>query len=377
MSKPLISKAIALFDDADEELSKLEADINHSNEGDGSYKELFAASHQHALALDELRSAYFNDPDAADQLSIALHAHNWHSTKLLQSAFIEHALRKPRGYPGDSKLMEIICEQHPLGKTKFAQQINNVYLQLPAAEAVRLRARALEKRFEILPPGAKVLNLACGPALEVESFLAKFPDREVEFLLLDHDPLTRAVFGKRRADARKELALANAFRIMKGDLTILKRRRHALGEPSFGEFNGLRKFLLPINYSKSKIQRNTYDLVYTSGLYDYVRYEPQTLLRGTTGLTNRLFSLVKPGGELLIGNFRLPGVVNNPHRPHHRTMMDIYSDWRLIYRTDDEIRGFAAAIPKESITCELFNESLAPIEVNGGSIAFLSIKRKI
>jgi hypothetical protein len=116
-----------------------------------------------------------------------------------------------------------------------------------------------------------------------------------------------------------------------------------------------------------------FDLVYSSGLYDYVRYTRGNLSRGTTGLTAQLFSFVKVGGELLIGNFRAAGP-QNPHARHHMTMMDMYSDWRLIYRSDDEIGGFADALAKDNVAVSLLNEELRPI-AEGGAIGFLRMKK--
>ena len=48
-----------------------------------------------------------------------------------------------------------------------------------------------------------------------------------------------------------------------------------------------------------------------------------------TRLTHRLFSMLKPGGRLLIANFT-PSASG-------RGYMEAFMDWRLIYRSPDEL----------------------------------------
>jgi hypothetical protein len=270
--------------------------------------------------------------------------------------------------------MEMICLNDDRGSTPFAIAKNRVYLDLPAATAVRKRAEALTTRLEQLPNGSRVLNLACGPAIEVQEFLAKHPDRDVHFLLLDHDPLTINALRHSIDDRRCQVGLANAFHIMKGQFSIWIPRSWARGRASALDFNRWRKWLVPLKYKKCEIETANFDLVYTSGLYDYVYHTPDDPKRGVTGLTAQLFSFAKVGGHLLIGNFRTPGVRDNPHAVHHMTMMDIYSDWKLIYRSDDEIRGFVKTLPRQSHISTLFNESMQPI-ARGGVIGFLQVQR--
>ena len=49
-------------------------------------------------------------------------------------------------------------------------------------------------------------------------------------------------------------------------------------------------------------------MVYSAGLYDYIMTFPIDDSKGTIALTKNLFSLVKPGGSLIVGNFNH----NNP-----------------------------------------------------------------
>jgi extracellular factor (EF) 3-hydroxypalmitic acid methyl ester biosynthesis protein len=330
-------------------------------------------SHSHADSLQELIT---NNAETShrNELIRLLHSHDWHSEFLLKSAFIAHALKKPHGYPGDADLMEMICKNDDRGDTPFAIAKNRVYLDLPAASAVRARAEALTKYLANLPDGARVLNLACGPALEVEAFLKRFPQRNVKFLLLDHDTNTIDALKTSLKDSRCEVGVANAFEIAKGRASILVPRWASSPRINSQKDRRLAKVFGALKYRRLELTTlPQYDLVYSSGLYDYVKYTRGNLSRGSTGLTTKLFSFVRPGGELLIGNFRNTRT-DNPHKASHMIMMDMYSDWRLIYRSDDEIGGFADGISRTSSSLDLLNERLSPI-TEGGVIGFLKINR--
>lgn len=66
-----------------------------------------------------------------------------------------------------------------------------------------------------------------------------------------------------------------------------------------------------------------FDLVYASGLYDYLH------LRVARRLTSSLYSLVNRGGTLLIANV-IPGIPDAAY-------MEAFMDWHLIYRSLDEL----------------------------------------
>jgi hypothetical protein len=92
-----------------------------------------------------------------------------------------------------------------------------------------------------------------------------------------------------------------------------------------------------------KLKRNDYSLVYSAGLYDYITTFQDDSTKGTIALTKNLFELVRPGGSLIIGNF-------SPDTPADlRFMLDYVCEWKLIYRTKDELYDFARAIPPEQI----------------------------
>jgi SAM-dependent methyltransferase len=99
-----------------------------------------------------------------------------------------------------------------------------------------------------------------------------------------------------------------------------------------------------------------FDLVYSAGLYDYLS---QDLARR---LTARLFSMVKPGGRLLIANF-LPGIRDVGY-------MESYMDWNLILRNEGNMLELLAEVPRSEI-------GLAQLSTDDAqSVVFLQATRK-
>ena len=82
----------------------------------------------------------------------------------------------------------------------------------------------------------------------------------------------------------------------------------------------------------------TFDFVYAAGLYDYL---PQAHAQK---LTQCMFSLLRPQGQLLVANF-LPDI-------HDVGYMETYMAWNLIYRTRQEIQDVAVLIPDHEIHAE-------------------------
>jgi hypothetical protein len=160
----------------------------------------------------------------------------------------------------------------------------------------------------------------------------------------DHDIKTIRKVNRESDDPRLQYFLGNAFNIIKGSYLVAVPRSFALDycRPS-EDFKALRSLLAPLKYSFSYLRKDNYDLVYSAGLYDYIKTFPEDHSKGTIALTRRLFDLVKPGGALILGNF------NPSNPPDIRFVMDYLCDWRLIYRTKEEILQFAQTIPEQEI----------------------------
>ena len=347
-----------------------------STESDTVYRKVENTAHRQALAIIEEMGLH-NSAAAWTLVGSLLRQHSFHTEILLQSEFIRHALRKPRGYAGDSDLMNIIYANADRGSNAFAILTNRVYQSLPAAEAVRQRSRAIESLLRALPAGSRILNLACGPAREVAAWLPTAPD-STQIDLFDHDIKTVALARRVLADSRVRHLVGNAFQIIKGNLRVAEPRSALLSwcDP-VRDFRSVRAFVAPIKYRLSELKKCSYDLIYSAGLYDYIEHFPENPERGTIGLTKRLFDLLRPGGRLLIGNFLSPGVPGNPHRLHHRGMMEWYSDWNLLYRTWHDVREFASAVPNGQFALRELNEGLDDARGRPACVGFLEVTRLV
>jgi hypothetical protein len=155
----------------------------------------------------------------------------------------------------------------------------------------------------ILHPGAEILAVACGHLREVEWSAALAEGRIARFVAADQD---RQSLDRVRADydARFHAVQPTALSVR----GILGGRACELGH---------------------------FHLIYAAGLYNYL---PAAL---AIALTGRLFSLLYPGGRLLIGNFS-DGMRESAY-------MESVMDWPLQWRSEADMTALAAAIPTAAI----------------------------
>jgi len=339
------------------------------------YDELNELSHQQAKQIHQMILA--STGEQQKQFIKILHAHPLHSEMIMQSVFISSALAKPYGYAGDKDLMLMICDHSDQGETNYAILKNRVYLNLPAAEAVRRRVKSLYRRLQTVPADSRVLNLACGPALEVAQLYDDVSNPELNFDLVDHDIDTVIYVKKHMDNDYVRVLLGNALQIIKGQYqTAIPREWLPHRFATANDFKTYRKFLVPFKYRRANLPTNHYDLIYSMGLYDYIRSYPDSPQKGASGLTSKLFDLLKPGGQLIIGNY-LAESDSNPHQGYHRTMMKAYTEWELLYRTPSEILDFASGISPFKYSAVLLDENLEEYTTDRrGIIAFLALTKK-
>lgn len=322
------------------------------------YRTTHQLAHEQAAALAEVI-----DPDNTQEAAEILHHHPIHSQVLLQSAFIRHAYLRPYGYPGDKDLMLMICNQQDAGESNYAILQNRVYLNLPAAEAVRQRVQSMAHLLGSLPEQSKVLNLACGPALEVSQCFRQHPGRQLFFDLVDHDPHTICHTQTTILQPEVRHLLGNALHLAHGFRDVGLAKAVDAGAPT-----------TPPQTEETWLANESYDLVYSMGLYDYLAHHPGHQASGTIGLTRTLFDLVKPGGRLVIGNF-LEQAPLNTHTFPHRLMMELYSNWQLRYRSHTEMLGFLEAVAPDRYQVSLTNEYFEDQPLSRGVIGFLIVTK--
>jgi extracellular factor (EF) 3-hydroxypalmitic acid methyl ester biosynthesis protein len=217
--------------------------------------------------------------------------------------FTWRAFAKPRGYAGDAELLDFIYgvdedkdappETHPTGRRVF-----HYSTRADVCEAVRARLRLVAEMvdrlaMEISRPD--ILSVAAGHLREANLTGALRQRRIGRWVALDSD-----------SESLQEIEKCCG--------------RYAV-EPVVGTVRQV---------MTRKIDLGKFDFVYSMGLYDYLQ---QPLARR---LTERLFEALKPGGQLLIGNF-LPGI-------RARGYMESFMAWYLVFRSPEQMLDLAMSI---------------------------------
>lgn len=260
---------------------------------------------------------------------------------LLASPFLHRTYTKPLGYAGDYEMMNMIVRNVMNGGSLFAKFVDAFLLVQAAPQAVRnrvgfLRNRIAEEtgRAARANRHAKIFSVACGPAWEAVEFMESHAlAGHADFEFMDFEPETlRNVTAKVEAAKRKNPSAAKAKFTRNSVQNLLRSRNHKL-DPE-----------------------NQYDLVYCSGLYDYLNDQVSRTLN------NCFYHLLKPGGLMVVGNF-------SPDT-RHQNIMEHFAEWFLIYRTSRELAVLApeASLPEycnvraEPTGTNLFLEVRKPAE---------------
>lgn len=232
----------------------------------------------------------------------------------LTSPYARRAMEKPFGYAGDFEMMNQVYRNEYEGKSLFAKLMHKYTVSEPGAQAVRERKKVLaEKIMEIISSSqnstVKICSLASGPAQEIVYLLqnCKLPaGKAIELYLVDQD--IEALL-----DARRNIGAA----ILNGNSNV---KIHCWPISV--------KHLIEKGSSAAEFLQTRFDLIYSAGLFDYL-LQPIAKI-----LVNILFEQLNSRGRLLIGNF-------HPNSPT-RAIGELSVDWRLVYRTEEEMRDLAS-----------------------------------
>jgi extracellular factor (EF) 3-hydroxypalmitic acid methyl ester biosynthesis protein len=227
---------------------------------------------------------------------------------LLCAPFVYRTYAKPLGFAGDYEMMNMILRDSLEGNSLYAKLVNAWLLDQAPAHAVRNRVKFLSDRITEetlrvarLGRRAAIYSVACGPAREVENFIAgcEFADN-AEFRLLDFNQETLHYTGARLTQAKRENRRNT-------QVTTVKNSVQSLLKAS----------------GRSHPDEPRYDLIYCSGLYDYLN---DRLIKA---LNTYLYDLLAPGGLLVVGNF----ATNNPIQK----IMEHALEWFLLYRSTKDL----------------------------------------
>jgi extracellular factor (EF) 3-hydroxypalmitic acid methyl ester biosynthesis protein len=226
--------------------------------------------------------------------------------------FIGRALKKPQGYAGDFEMMNQIYRDSLEGQTFFEMLMHRYGINESSSLSVKYRQGYFCNKLMMLADGrdsVTIASMASGPAREVVEFLSKVsPEVSSKYRIFLIDQDIDALLNAKR----------NCFeQILRRNL---KCEMHFLAI-SVKEIIEQQSTVNPLNGV-------TMDFLYTAGLYDYLTQPVAQML------TQNLLSMVKSGGEMIIGNFH----PNNPTK----TISELVADWKLIHRNDEEMKNILA-----------------------------------
>jgi hypothetical protein len=265
--------------------------------------------------------------DWADYVGCCLH----HPLKELlhQDPFTLRAFTKPRGYTGDAKLLDYIYGreerwQIPATISPLGRAIFNYTTSAPASAGVLARREFVANLLDDLASAVHrphVLSVAAGHLREAQLCAAVKRRKLGRFVALDADGRSLEEVGHCYGYYGIEVAPASFRQLIQGS-----------------------------------VQLGQFDLIYSTGLFDYL---PQRVAQQLTGA---MFSMLRPGGRLAVANF-LPGIRDVGY-------MEAYMDWKLIYRTRKEMLEVADRIPETDLhDVRLFSEE-------NRNILFLLVTRR-
>jgi extracellular factor (EF) 3-hydroxypalmitic acid methyl ester biosynthesis protein len=262
---------------------------------------------------------------------------------LLCSPFAYRTYQKPLGYAGDYEMVNMIVRDPREGASLFAKLVNVWLLQQAPAKAHRNRIaylceRLLTEALRVSNKGAKVrvLNIACGPAIELQRFLKEHDlSNRVEFSLIDFNDETLQHAGAAIAKIKSEHQRLTPVQLIR---------------------KSVHQMLKEAGKRAQRVSEQRFDFVYCAGLFDYL---PDAVCKK---LLSVFYDWVAPQGLLLVTNV-------DATQPFHRSMEYIL-EWHLICRSSQQVsRMIEGSLPKQEFTVKsdetgvnLFAEARKPNE---------------
>lgn len=255
---------------------------------------------------------------------------------ILRAPFVFRTFTKPLGYAGDYQMVNQLLDDPRQGPSTYFQIVNAAFLQAAVATAHRNRIDILTRFLAQKAAAARaagrvfrVLNVGCGPAVEVQRFIESCDDAQwLSFELVDFSAetldWTRARLASIMQRSGREIDIVYVHDSVHN---LLKRRAGGLPGPSSAASSG------------------NFDAVYCAGLFDYL--SDKVCAR----LLQHFASRVGPGGRLLVTNVH----ASNPGKHG----MEHLLEWHLIYRDE---AGLAALLPEQA------SETAIYVDVTGVNV---------
>lgn len=222
---------------------------------------------------------------------------------IYKSDIVKRAYEKPRDYPGDYKMLEIIYDAKPISKN-FGLYSDIYFLKSPYAVAVRIRKDRLKdslKNFIVKSKLNKIdiLNIACGSCREIRELLLdlKMESPMITFNCFDWDE--------------------EALKFSQDTLLPIK--------PENVEFKFIKEDIMNLIKDESTaFLADRQDLIYSIGLIDYL---PDRVLKK---LITILYQLLKNNGKLILTH-------KNREKTFPSIPPDWFCDWKFVSRNKEEV----------------------------------------
>ena len=231
---------------------------------------------------------------------------------LLRAPFVYRTFAKPLGYAGDYEMVNQLLGDPQQGTSTYFQVVNAQFLQAAVAEAHRNRINILvdflrraAELAEREQRKVRILNVGCGPAVEIQRFIETYPDPErLAFTLVDFSEETLAY-------TRACMDSAARAKGKTVDVQFVHESVHDL----------LKRAVRPDAAADGEL----FDFVYCAGLFDYL--SDKVCAR----LLQYFVQRSREGGSIL---------VTNVHSSNPQTgVMEHVLEWHLIYRDERMIES--------------------------------------
>lgn len=248
----------------------------------------------------------------------------WFRDDFVKGEYLNRSLKKPSGYPGDYKIIDSIYQNSPCS-VGFERLYDNYFQMSTICNAVRNRKEDFKQIvLDVIQKSkdfsVKIMDLASGPCRDVLEVLANLTseNKEVIFHCYDND----------------EKAISYARELLKSDPRVIFYKQNAVR--------------LALKKNVKDLIEGNYDLIYSTGLFDYLDYKV------SVRLVANLKKLLKKGSFLAISDVR--DKFSNPSI----YFMEWVADWNLIYRDDDSFRNIFidAGFSKDNLSFQYEQQGL-------------------
>ena len=281
-------------------------------------EQLAVAKAEMALMLELTRQQFERGDDPvkiADKVTNSLHASRhkldprvWQelvpfvqnhpvASFFLQDPLTRWSYDKPRGYSGDARLLDFIYRHESVAEdvakaSKLGQALFEYTSTAPSSLANWDRrdilARHVDEVADARGPETEVLSVAAGHLRECEHSVALRETRLKRWVALDQDPLSVGTIARDYQGTAVEAIDGSVRQILTG-----------------------------------RLRPGQFDLVYASGLYDYL------VDKVAIKLTQRCLEMLKPNGVFLFANYSYPIQVDG--------YLETFMNWALLLRSEADM----------------------------------------